>query len=312
MARRPLVSVLMPAFNVEKYIDQAINSILNQTFIDFEFIILDDGSTDSTRQLIQAHTDPRIVKVFLDKNKGLVSARNQLVSMAQGKYLAFLDSDDIAVSDRLNVQLEYLIANNLDLCGTDHLVLFQKDGKFKHSKQRHSDADIRGMITVCSPLCNPSVMGLSNIFKNTLYLPDNNVAEDYAMWVSLALKGYKFGNVPKNLITYRIHDSQTSQTQNSSVNTTFENWRARYVSALGISANLIPRRLNWFERIKIGPEFLFSLNKKIPGISIGANYQIYSRFQFRGNGVWTPFTRLERFLIAFFASGFGLIHSIIS
>lgn len=308
MKQEPLVSVLMPAFNVEKYIDEAINSILSQSFADFEFIILDDGSTDSTRQLIQAHSDPRITTVFLDKNNGLVSARNQLVSMARGKYIAFLDSDDVAAPERLSIQLEYLTSNNLDLCGADHLVLFEKNGKIKRSKQRHSDADIRGMISVCSPLCNPSVMGLSDIFKNTPYQPNNDGAEDYAMWVSMALKGYKFGNVPKNLITYRVHDSQISQVQNSSVNLIFERWRAQYLSVLGIGVNLVPRRLNWFERIKIAPQFLFFLNKKIPGISIAANYQIYSRFQFRANGFWTVSTRLERFLVALLASGFGLVY----
>lgn len=312
MNKGPLVSVLMPAFNVEKYIDQAINSILSQSFTDFEFIILDDGSTDSTRELIQSHSDPRIIKVFLDKNNGLVSARNQLVSMARGKYLAFLDSDDIAAPERLSIQLEYLTANNLDLCGTDHLVLFEKNGKIKRSKQRHSDADIRGMISVCSPLCNPSVMGLSDIFKNTPYQTDNDGAEDYVMWVSMALNGHKFGNVPKNLITYRVHDSQISQVQNSSVNLIFERWRARYLSVLGIGSDLVPRRLNWYERIKIAPQFLFALNKKIPGISIAANYQIYSRFQFRANGVWTVFTRLERFSVALLASGFGLVNSVFS
>ncbi|MBU3576868.1 glycosyltransferase family 2 protein [Polynucleobacter sp. UK-Kesae-W10] len=299
---KPLISVLMPAFNVEKYIAAAMDSILNQSYSNFEFIVLDDGSADGTAQIIEGYSDPRLKKVMLSENKGLVSARNTLVGMAQGEYIAFLDSDDLADPRRLELQLQYLQANGLDLCGTDHWVLHQSSGKRKRSKQRHSDADIRAMISVCSPLCNPSVMGRTAVFQKVPYLPGNDGAEDYVMWVNLAIAGCKFGNVPQNLITYRVHDSQISQVQNSKVNHIFDERRAMYLIALGIDSTLIPRRLGWIQRLKIGSDFLLTLNKKIPGISVGANYQIYSRFQFRGNGIWTPLTRLERLLMAIFAS----------
>ncbi|QWE10808.1 glycosyltransferase family 2 protein [Polynucleobacter sp. es-EL-1] len=302
---KPVVSVLMPAFNVEAYIAAAIESILNQTFVNFEFIVLDDGSSDGTAEIIDSYVDTRMKKVFLPKNKGLVSARNALVEMAQGEYIAFLDSDDIAEPKRLELQLQYLQSHCLDLCGTDHWVLHQATGKIKRSKQRHSDADIRAMISVCSPLCNPSVMGRAEVFKKTPYLPGNDGAEDYVMWVNLALDGCKFGNVPQNLITYRVHAHQISQVQNSKVNTIFDERRAMYLNTLGIDRCLIPRRLHWLERLKIGGQFLMELNQKIPGISVAANYQIYSRYQFRGNGIFTPLTRLERLMMAAIASIFG-------
>lgn len=298
----PVISVLMPAFNVEKYIGPAIESVLNQTFSNFEFIVLDDGSSDGTAKIIDSYSDSRLKKVFLPQNQGLVSARNTLVGMAQGEYIAFLDSDDLADLKRLELQLAYLQSHHLDLCGTDHLVLHQKTGKIKRSKQRHSDADIRAMISVCSPLCNPSVMGRTEVFKKVPYLPGNDGAEDYVMWVNLAIAGCRFGNVPKNLITYRVHDNQISQVQNAKVNNIFDERREKYLTALGINRGLIPRRLTWVERLKVGSQFLFELNQKIPGVSLGANYQIYSRFQFRGNGIWTPFTRLERFVVALLAT----------
>ena len=78
--------------------------------------------------------------------------------------------------------------------------------------------------------------------------------------------------------------------------------REKYLTTLGIDRGLLPRRLTWVERLKIGSQFLFELNQKIPRVSLGANYQIYSRFQFRGNGIWTPFTRLERFVVALLAT----------
>ena len=305
-ASKPLISVLMPAFNVEQYVGPAIESVLKQSFTNFELIVLDDGSSDSTANIIDTYSDPRLTKIFLAANKGLVNARNTLVAAASGKYIAFLDSDDLADPNRLELQLQYLQSNQLDLCGTDHLVLHQNSGKTKSSKQRHSDADIRAMISVCSPLCNPSVMGRADIFKNTPYLTEgNDGAEDYLMWIHLALAGCKFGNVPRNLITYRIHEQQISQVQSARANSVFEEYRKYYVKALGINEELLPRKLPWLSRLKIAPRFLFDLNKIIPEISFAANYQIYSRYQFRGNGFWTPFTRLERALAAAIATIIG-------
>ena len=309
---KPLISVLMPAFNVEHYVGPAIESVLKQSFTNFELIVLDDGSSDGTAKMIDTYSDPRLIKIFLTENKGLVNARNTLVGMARGEYIAFLDSDDLADPDRLQLQLNYLQNNQLDVCGTDHLVLHQRSGKIKRSKQRHSDADIRAMITVCSPLCNPSVMGRADVFKNSPYLTaGNDGAEDYLMWVNLALAGCKFGNVPRNLITYRVHEQQISKVQNTKANHIFEEYRKYYIKALGIDEQFLPRKLSWLDRLKIGPRFLFELNKIIPKISFAANYQIYSRYQFRGNGFWTPFTRLERALVAITATILGRFTSAI-
>jgi glycosyltransferase involved in cell wall biosynthesis len=302
---KPLISILMPAFNVEKYVGPAIESVLRQSFTNFELIVLDDGSSDETAKIIDTYSDPRLIKIFLEENKGLVNARNILVSEARGEYIAFLDSDDLADPNRLELQLKYLQSNQLDLCGTDHLVLCQSSGKIKSSKQRHSDADIRAMISVSSPLCNPSVMGRADIFKKVPYLAGNDGAEDYVMWVNLALSGCKFGNVPRNLITYRLHEQQISKVQNAKVNNIFEKNRRSYIKALGINEQLLPRKIPWLDRLKIGPLFLFKLNQIIPRISFWANYQIYSRYQFRGNGFWTPFTRLERALVAVIATIIG-------
>ena len=311
-ASKPLISVLMPAFNVEQYVGPAIESILKQSFTNFELIVLDDGSSDGTAKMIDRYSDPRLTKIFLTENKGLVNARNTLVGMARGEYIAFLDSDDLADPDRLQLQLNYLQNNQLDVCGTDHLVLHQRSGKVKRSKQRHSDADIRAMISVCSPLCNPSVMGCADVFKNSPYLTaGNDGAEDYLMWVNLALAGCKFGNVPRNLITYRVHEQQISKVQNTRANHIFEEYRKHYIKALGIDEQFLPRKLPWFDRLRIGPRFLFELNKIISGISFAANYQIYSRYQFRGSGFWTPFIRLERALAAITATIFGRLTSAI-
>ena len=169
MTRSPLVSVLMPAFNADQHIAKAIESILEQTYPHFELLILNDGSTDETQQVIEKFDDERIVKTHLTHNKGLVHARNQLVAAAKGEYIAFLDADDIASPDRLQLQVTFLESGKADICGGAHYSLYDSSGRMKLSKQRYSDADIRALITVCSPLCNPAVMGKAEAFKSHPY-----------------------------------------------------------------------------------------------------------------------------------------------
>ena len=104
----PLVSVLMPAYNSELYIAEAIDSILNQTYTNLELIIFDDGSSDGTRKIIESYSDPRVVKVLSDQNGGVVRARNDIIDRAQGKYIALMDADDIADPARLQKQIQAL------------------------------------------------------------------------------------------------------------------------------------------------------------------------------------------------------------
>ena len=298
----PVVSVLMPAFNVEKYIAQAIRSILQQSFLDFELIILNDGSTDGTKKIIDQFQDRRIQIINLTENRGLVNARNQLVTAARGRYIAFLDADDIAMPHRLSTQVAFLDGDTVDICGSAYYSLYEASGKIKTSKQRYSDADIRALMTVSSPLCNPAVMGRAVVFKKFPYPLGRDYAEDYSLWAELALAGYRFANLREKLITYRIHEKQISQVQNTETNLIFSKSREHYLLGLGISEKWIPRPMGFVDRVNIAVPFLMQLNQKILGISVLANYEIYARFQYRGNGILTPFTRLERLIFSVLAS----------
>lgn len=299
---QPVVSILMPAFNAEKYIAQAIESILDQSFAEFELIILNDGSIDDTRAIIKRFQDQRIRLIDLQKNQGLVKVRNRLVEEARGKYIAFLDADDIALPHRLKLQVDFLNLDTADLCGGSYYSFYESKGKTKSSKERYTDADIRALITISSPLCNPAVMGKAEMFKKFPYRSGKDYAEDYSLWAELALAGYRFANLPEKLITYRIHDKQTSQLQNAETNTIFSKSREEYIAGLGISPKLRPRPMGFADRMKIAVLFLRQLNQKIPGVSVVANYEIYARFQYRGNGFLTPFTRLERLLVSLLVS----------
>ena len=292
----------MPAFNAEAFIAEAIQSILQQSFTDFELIILNDGSTDQTSQIIDGFADQRIHKIDLQHNQGLVNARNQLVAAAKGRYIAFLDADDIAFPDRLQTQLTFLETGAADLCGGKHFSLYQSTGRLKASKERYRDADIRALLAVYSPLCNPAVMGRAELFKKHPYQVGQASAEDYSLWQTLALEGYRFANLRDTLITYRIHGNQTTQVKNAETHSVFNQSRLRYLSGLGISPELCPRPIGFFDRLKFALPFMWQLNQKIPGVSVNANYQIYSRFQERGSRIWVPLTRLERLVAACIAS----------
>jgi glycosyltransferase involved in cell wall biosynthesis len=301
----PLVSVSMPVFNSEKYISEAIESILAQTYTNFELIIVDDGSSDRTREIIDQFTDKRIIKVYSDQNRGLITTRNLIAGMAKGKYLALLDADDRAFPERLALQVDFLESNHADLCGADHFTLNQVTGERKSSKQRHSNSDIQALLSVCSPVCNPAMMGKLEIFKQFPYKASYMHAEDYCLWTEIALAGYRFANIKKKLITYRLHSTQTSVNHLQAARNVFSNAQASYLKMLGIPEACLPRPLPFYGRFNVGLRFIKLINTRIPDISIGANMELYARFQFRGNGLWTPLTRLERFCISLYGSMLG-------
>lgn len=302
---RPLVSISMPAFNAEQYIAEAIESVLAQTYENFELIIVDDGSTDRTREIIERYSDPRIIKIFSDLNRSLIPTRNHITSIAKGKYLALLDADDRALPDRLQKQVDFLESGFADLCGADHWTLNQKNGSLKPSKQRHSDSDIKALLTICSPLCNPAVMGKLEIFQRFPYASKHLHAEDYSLWTEIALAGYKFANLRQKLLIYRQHPTQTSINHMQAAKNVFRAAQSNYLEGLGISPAYLPRPLTFRERLVFGVRFLNFINIRIPNISFKANCELYARFQYRNNGLSTLFTRLERWLFAAAATWVG-------
>ena len=248
-SKLPLVSVSMPVFNSERYIAEAIESILSQTYTNFELIIVDDGSSDRTREIIDRFTDPRIIKIYSDQNRGLITTRNLIAEIAKGKYLALLDADDRAMPERLQLQVEFLESNTADICGADHWTLNQANGKMKHSKQRYSDADIRALLTIYSPLCNPAILGRLEIFKKFPYKYSYMHAEDYCLWVEIALAGHRFANIKKKLIVYRLHPNQTSINHLTVARNVFCHAQGRYLEAIGIPQVSFPKSLPFLQRL---------------------------------------------------------------
>ena len=302
MKNRPLVSVLMPAYNSELYIAEAIQSILNQTYQNIELIIFDDGSSDKTRQVIQGFIDPRIIKVLSDQNYGVVRARNEMIDRTTGKYIALMDADDIADPTRLEKQVSVLETGKYDLCGSAQWVLDEGTGRIKKSKDRFSDADLRALLAVYCGLCNSAMTGKAEIFKRFKYDTSILTSEDYYLWVQMAAAGFRFLNLPERLITYRRYPAQTSSIHLEKFKLTTIEVQKKYLALLQINPDFYPRHLPWRQRWIDGIGLLRELNQRFPGVSLKANAEIYARFQYRRNGILTPLTRLERLLVALWAS----------
>lgn len=208
----PKVSVLMTAYNSERYIAEAIESILNQTFSDFEFLIINDGSTDKTADIIAqyAKADKRIKFIDNKNNQGLIAVLNQGLDLCRGEYIARMDSDDIAMPERLAKQVEYLDANpHVGAVGGWH----EKFGinVTPTIRQYPENAKILDMLVLGTPLSHPTTTIRTSVLRDNkiYYNPDFPHAEDYEIW-SQIIQVAPIHNLPIKLLRYRWHNTNVS------------------------------------------------------------------------------------------------------
>jgi glycosyltransferase involved in cell wall biosynthesis len=198
----------MPVYNAEKYINNTIKSILNQTLQDFEFIIIDDASTDSSVNIIESYNDSRIILYKSKKNVGYVANLNKMLNLAQGEFIARQDNDDISHPQRLQRQVDYLTKNpDVGVCGSYARFIGRKRGLFKVPLD---DKSIRALMIFQCPMIHPSVMIRSSTLVDGLkYDEELCPAEDYNMWFEISKK-YKLANLPCPLLYYRLHGKNIS------------------------------------------------------------------------------------------------------
>lgn len=211
---QPLVSVIMPAYNADQYIGEAIDSILNQTYIHFEFIILDDGSTDLTKKIIQSYKDSRIRFVQNKSNQGLVHTLNKGLSLAKGELIARMDADDWAYPQRLELQANYMIKNrNIGLCGAS--IEIWDGAKVSDIWNYPSlDSEIKVKLFYKCSFAHPTVMYRKSLFleHDLSYKQKFFPAEDFELWTTMA-PITTFYNFSQPLLKYRRSDKQISTSQ---------------------------------------------------------------------------------------------------
>jgi len=210
----PKVTVFIPVYNREQYVGEAIESILAQTFSDFEILLVDDGSSDRSVDKIRSYTDPRIRLVRNEENLGIPKTRNKGVELARGQYMAMLDSDDRAFPDRLEKQVAFLDTHPEYVQVGSWCRMMDAQGQVlnKIKWQPALPDDIHAQFLFRCAMSNRSIMARTAVLKEYGYRNDYPRCQDYELHVRLA-RHYKLGNLPECLVYGRIHQQQiTGQT----------------------------------------------------------------------------------------------------
>lgn len=231
----PLVTVLMPVYNGEKYLCESIDSILDQTFHNYEFLIINDGSTDRSVEIVKSYRDPRIKLVHNGRNLGLIETLNRGIRISRGEYIARMDSDDISLPRRIEIQTNEMDKHDdWGICGSWVRILGGADSgtvQCYPTKSKYLMCEL----LFDSPMAHPSIMiRKETIFKSNEYYDENfKHAEDYDLWCRLA-KITSMSNIPKILLTYRIHGSQTGSKHSAEQKSAANRIRFRQITQLDI------------------------------------------------------------------------------
>jgi glycosyltransferase involved in cell wall biosynthesis len=233
---KPLVSVVMPTYNRKTYLREAIKSILDQTFKDFELIIVDDGSSDGSLEIIQEFQkqDPRIILIQNDKPGGISKATNMGIRKSRGKYIAKMDSDDVSLPDRLANQVNFMEKHkDIAACGSWVETIGEIGGSVW---QYPTDPnEIRCTMLFCGAIANPTNIVRRSVFFDLGFWYDERcfAAEDYEFWTRI-VKKVKLANVPKVLLLYRLHYVNAHALSNQEVFKNTNKVRLNQIKLLGI------------------------------------------------------------------------------
>ncbi|OJV38892.1 MAG: hypothetical protein BGO29_10790 [Bacteroidales bacterium 36-12] len=204
----PLITIGIPFYNAEKFLSQAILSVLNQTYQDWELILLDDGSSDTSLSIARKFTDTRIKVISDGKNRGLVYRLNQLSRMAQGCYYARMDADDIMHPKRLEQQINFLESTkNVDVVGSGYYSIDENNniaGKYIANK----NLDNIQSLLKNGGFVHPSIMGRTDWFIQNPYNSDMERMEDFELWLRTIEKS-SFYNINDALLFYRTEETST-------------------------------------------------------------------------------------------------------
>ena len=215
MQSAPKLSVVMPVYNAEKFLPAAIISIINQTFTDYEFIIIDDGSSDDSLKIIKrfAEEDSRI-QVISRENKGLIYSLNEALERARGQFIARMDGDDISLPFRFERQLAFMQSKCVDVCGCHFLTINEDDKKIDSTLVPLTQDSLLANLATTAPFAHGSVMMRREFLLNENLRYGEKCytnAEDYALWTDMYRQGARFGNVDDFLFEYREYSTSLSK-----------------------------------------------------------------------------------------------------
>lgn len=206
MSDKPLVSVLMPVYNGECYLHKAVDSILTQTLSNFEFIIVEDGSTDSTWEILNSYHDPRIRLIRNEVNIGLARSFNRGLEVARGEYIARMDADDLSFLDRLAIQVDYLEAHpQVGVLGSNVEIIDGCGEVLEILRVPSEDGALRWTLCFYNPIVHPSVMIRRELVNKVGGYNENSLSCDYDLWCRLS-DLTRLANLQDVLLSLRKHD----------------------------------------------------------------------------------------------------------
>ena len=217
----PEISVLMPVFNAEHYLKMAIDSILNQTFQDFELIVINDGSTDSSEQTIFSYNDSHIKYYKNPKNMGLIATLNKGIDLCNGRFIARMDADDISLPERLQKQRDFLNNYSEFAMVGGNMEKIDPENQHVANINKYCPAHlIKTQLFFKNAFAHSTMLIRKDVLTEFRYNANYIHAEDYFLWSEIAFK-YPVANLPEILIQYRAHQQSVSkQNQQKQIDTT--------------------------------------------------------------------------------------------
>ena len=258
-SNKPFISVVMSVYNGEKYLSEAIKSILDQSFSDFEFIIFDDGSTDDSLGIIESFNDTRIKLIKNKTNRGLTKNLIEGLNIAKGKYVARMDADDISLPDRFKTQAEYLEANSdISILGSS-VIFFNDNGYEFIAYQPITNEEIKVHLLFSFTLLHPSVMMRIDDLRryNLNYNPEFKYSQDHDLWVRASMR-LKLANIHEPLIKMREHTDKITSNLKPQQKYYSDKTRLRQLKNLDIVLN--SEELSAFNNLSAGTNS-FNLNQ---------------------------------------------------
>lgn len=251
MYSNPKLSVITTLYNCESFIEESINSVLNQTYSDFEWILINDGSTDSTWDIVKKmlSDDQRVIMIDSSENKKIPRRRNEAISIARGEYIAIHDGDDNSLPMRFQKQIAYLNANPSVFCVGGHAVMIdhnsERSGIMDYPPIRHRQI-VNGLLhKQLNPMIDPSTMFKREVF-NSLggYTLDQSIytVPDMDLWARALSGGKLFANLPEIIIQYRKNlNGMTEKHKSEMIKAHMQVWnrfRSEFMSAAKGESNV--------------------------------------------------------------------------
>ena len=210
MENQPLISVIMPCYNMEKYISDSIMSVRQQTYPNWELLIVDDNSTDATASVVENHCrqDTRIQCTVKPNHSGIADTRNQCLKMAKGRYLAFLDSDDVWHPEKLERQLQFMTERNIGFSYSSYDCIDETGKPLEKSVKTAGNLDY-------DAYANNTIIGCSTVMVDKsivgeVVVPNFRTSEDTATWLNILKKGFLAYAIDEPLTSYRIRQHSAS------------------------------------------------------------------------------------------------------